>query len=107
MRSTVHVDILVPLADNDGRPFPHAAFQTFENFLAILVGGFTRRGDVDGAWRSPKSGELLRDRSRAYAITLDAAVAKEQIPRIDSFIRRYFRQEAAFLELIPTRATQF
>jgi hypothetical protein len=107
MRSTVHVDILVPLADNDGRPFPDTAFHTFENFLAYLVGGFTYRGDVDGAWRSPTSGELIRDRSRSYAVTLDATTAKEQIPRIDGFIRRYFRQEAAFLELIPTRATQF
>lgn len=43
MRSTVHVDILVPLADNDGRPFPHTAFHTFEHFLGVLVGGFTGR----------------------------------------------------------------
>ncbi len=107
MRPTVHVDILVPLADNDGRPFPHAAFHTFEHFLGVLAGGFTRRGDVVGAWRSPTSGELMRDQSRSCAITLDAATAEEQIHRIDSFIRRYFRQEAAFLELTPTRATAF
>jgi hypothetical protein len=107
MQSTVHVDILVPLADNDGRPFPHTAFHTFEHFLGVLVGGFTNHGDVVGAWRSPTSGELMRDRSRSYAITLDADTAEEQIQRIDGFIRRYFRQEAAFLELTPTRATAF
>ena len=107
MRSTVHVDILVPLADNDGRPFPHAAFHAFEIFLATLVGGFTRRGDVNGAWRSPMSGELMRDQSRSYSVTLDAETALAQIPKIDSYIRRFFRQEAVFLELIPTRASMF
>jgi hypothetical protein len=107
MRSTVHVDILVPLSDNDGRPFPHAVFHAFEIFLANLASGFTRHGDVDGAWRSPMSGELMRDRSRSYSITLDAEIALAQIPQIDSYIRRFFRQEAAFLELIPTRASMF
>lgn len=107
MRPTVHVDILVPVADNDGRPFAHAAFHSFEMFLATLVGGFTRRGDVDGAWRSPTSGELMRDRSVLYSVTLDAETALAHIPKIDSYIRRFFRQEAAFLELIPTRASRF
>ena len=107
MRSTVHVDILVPLADNDGEPFPASAFSTLEHFLTILCGGFTRRGDVEGVWRSPQTGAVMRDRSRSYVVTLPAEEADEQITRIESFIRRYFRQEAAFLELIPTRATVF
>jgi len=107
MRSTVHVDILVPLADNDGDPFPASAFNTLEHFLTILCGGFTRRGDVEGVWRSPDTGAVMRDRSRSYVVTLPAEDADEQITRIESFIRRYFRQEAAFLELTPTRATVF
>ena len=107
MRTTMRVDILVPLADNDGRPFPHAAFHTFENFLATLCGGFTRRGDVEGAWRSPETGTLMRDRSRSYVVTLAAETADEQITKVEDFICRYFRQEAAFLELTQTRATVF
>lgn len=107
MRPTMHVDILVPLADNDGRPFPHTAFHTFEHFLATLCGGYTRRGDVEGAWQSPETGTVMRDRSRSYVVTLPAEEADEQIDKIEVFIRRHFRQEAAFLELIPTRATAF
>ena len=103
----MHVDILVPLADNDGRPFPPFAFETLEHFLTTLCGGYTRRGDVEGAWRSPETGDVMRDRSRSYVVTLAAEEADEQIARIESFIRRYFRQEAVFLELIPTRATAF
>lgn len=107
MRTTTRVDILVPIADNDGRPFPHTAFHTFEHFLATLCGGFTRRGDVEGAWRSPETGEIMRDRSRSYVITLAAEEAEEQIAKIESFICRYFRQQAAFLELTQTQATVF
>jgi hypothetical protein len=107
MRTTTRVDILVPLADNDGRPFPPTAFHTFENSLATLCGGFTRRGDVEGAWRSPDTGEIMRDRSRSYVITLAAEQAEEQIAKIESFICRYFRQQAAFLELTQTQATVF
>jgi len=107
MRPTVHVDILVPLADNDGRSFDPAHFAAFEAFLAGISGGFTDRGFVDGAWMSPMSGTLVRDRSRSYSITLDAASAVAQIQQLDSYIRQFFRQEAAFLELIPTRATTF
>lgn len=107
MRTTTRVDILVPLADNDGRPFLPTAFHTFENFLATLCGGFTRRGDVEGAWRSPDTGEIMRDRSRSYVITLAAEGADEQIAKIERFICRYFRQQAAFLELTQTQATVF
>ena len=107
MRSTMHVDILVPLADNDGDPFPPHAFDTLEHFLTTLCGGFTRRGDVEGAWRSPETGTVMRDRSRSYVVTLPVEEADEQIARIESFIRRFFRQEAAYLELTPTQATVF
>jgi hypothetical protein len=107
MRTTTRVDILVPLADNDGRPFPQSSFDTFEHFLTTLCGGFTRRGNVEGAWRSPETGVVMRDRSRSYAITLPVEQTAAQIARIESFIRRFFRQEAAFLELTSTRATVF
>lgn len=103
----MHVDILVPLADNDGDPFSPHAFDTLEHFLTTLCGGFTRRGDVEGAWRSPETGTVMRDRSRSYVVTLPVEEADEQIARIESFIRRFFRQEAAYLELTPTQATVF
>jgi hypothetical protein len=107
MRHTTHVDILVPLADNEGRRFPQSSFDTLEHFLTTLCDGFTRRGDVEGAWRSPDTGIVMRDRSRSYVVTLPVEETEEQIARIESFIRRFFRQEAAFLELTPTRATVF
>lgn len=103
----MHVEILVPLVDNGGRPFPDTAFEGFEQFLTHRCGGFTYRGDVEGAWRSPETGLIHRERSRSYVVTLPAEEADEQIAQIESFILARFRQEAAFLELMPARATVF
>lgn len=106
MRKTVHIDLLIPLTDNEQRPFPDGLFSVFEDLLLSVAGGYTRRGDVDGAWRSP-SGQTLRDASRLYSLTLDADSAAEVVRQIDAHIRRAFRQEAAFVEVIPTEASGF
>jgi hypothetical protein len=103
----MHVEILVPIADNDGRPFPDTAFEAFEQFLTHRCGGFTYRGDVEGAWRSPETGLVQREKNRSYVVTLPAEEADELIVAIESFILTRFRQEAAFLELMPARATVF
>jgi len=106
MRDTLHVDVLVPLLDNQGNAFPESAFGVFERVLLDLAGGFTRRSDVEGAWRAP-DGTIMRDVSRSYVVTLDARDADQRIEHIDRFIREYFQQHAAFLELTPTKATVF
>lgn len=102
----MQVDVLVPVRDNDGVPFTDTDFAAFEDFLLDLAGGFTRRGDVDGAWRSP-AGVVMRDRSRAYALTLPQDAATQRMARLDAYIRSHFRQEAAFVEQTPTLATAF
>jgi len=106
MRPTVHLDLLVPLRDNDGVPFTDADFERFEDYLLSLAGGFTRRADVEGVWRSP-AGAVMRDRSRAYALTLPKHVADLQMSLLTVYIREQFRQEAAFVEQTPTRASAF
>lgn len=106
MRNTVHLDVLVPLGGNDGHPFPASAFDQLEAFLLGLTGGFTRRGDVEGAWKSPE-GRVYRDVSRAYALSLPEAEAERIAGSLDVYIRKHFGQEAAYLELVPTRATVF
>ncbi|HKO58893.1 MAG TPA: hypothetical protein VJ276_23705 [Thermoanaerobaculia bacterium] len=106
MRQTVHLDILVPLADNEGRSFPLGLFEYFEALLLDVAGGFTRRGDVEGMWRSP-DGHVFRDHSRAYALTLLENDTDNTVAAVDSFIRDQFHQEDTFLELVPTRAASF
>ena len=106
MRSTVHLDLLVPIRDNDGVPFTDADFDVFEDYLLRTVGGFTRRGDVEGAWRSPE-GVTMRDHSRAYTLTLPEEHAAIQMLLVSDYIKSHFRQEAAFVEQIPTLAAEF
>jgi|GEM_PF-1117837 len=106
MRPTVHLDLLVPLRDNDGVLFTDADFERFEEYLLSTAGGFTRRADVEGVWRSP-DGVVMRDRSRAYALTLPKEVADLQMSLLTVYIRKQFRQEAAFVEQTFTLASAF
>jgi len=49
----------------------------------------------------------MRDRSRAYALTLPKHVADLQMSLLTVYIRKQFRQEAAFVEQTPTLASAF
>jgi hypothetical protein len=102
----LHVDVLVPLANNDGQQFQPLDFLLFESFLLDVASGFTRRGIVDGAWRSPE-GEVFYDQSRAYSVSVPTSDAENAVRKIDTYIRTNFDQQAAFVELLPTRAIAF
>jgi hypothetical protein len=106
MRDTTRLELLLPLADNDTVPFSDAAFAAFEDFLVQLAGGFTRRGDVEGAWRAP-DGRVMRDRSRSYAVTVPEHLTDRVASSIDHYVRRQFRQQATFVETLPARAVAF
>lgn len=106
MRPTTRLELLIPLADNDGVPFPDTSFADFEDFLVTTAGGFTRRGDVEGAWKSP-DGHVMRDRSRSYVVTVPENLTDRAASSIDQYVRRQFRQQAAFVETLPARAVAF
>ena len=106
MRPTTRLELLIPLVDNDGVPFADPAFADFEDFLITAAGGFTRRGDVEGAWRSP-DGRVMRDRSRSYVVTVPEDITDRAASSIDQYVRRQFRQQAAFVETLPARAVAF
>lgn len=106
VRDTTRLELLVPLADNDGVPFSDSAFASFEDFLVDTAGGFTRRGDVEGAWRAP-DGQVMRDRSRSYVVTVPEHLTDRVASAIDHYVRRQFRQQAAFVETLPARAVAF
>jgi hypothetical protein len=56
------VQILLPLRDNDDRPFPRAAFDRVNEELTDRFGGVTAylRSPASGAWRE-EGGEVARD----------------------------------------------
>lgn len=104
MRPTTHVDLLLPVRDNDGQPFSPAEVAAFETQLLTLAGGFTRKGEVAGVWRD-SAGRVYRDRSRLYSLTVPRSAAASIARAIDRTVRSAFRQEASFVELLPTLAT--
>ncbi len=106
MRSTQRLDFLVPVSGNDDQPFSEASFAAFEDLLVNVAGGFTRRGDVTGAWRSP-SGQLFRDRSRSYSVTVPADRAEAVASTLHRVITDQFRQEAVLIEATPTLSAAF
>jgi hypothetical protein len=106
LRETVSLDLLVPLADNEGTPFTEAQFVRFERHVAGLTGGVTRLGDVEGIWLSP-TGEFQREKSRAYVTSVPETDATRIALELDSLIRSSFGQLAAFIQVTPTRATVF
>jgi hypothetical protein len=106
MRPTTHVDLLLPVRDNDGQLFSPAEIAAFETQLLALAGGFTRKGEVAGVWRDG-AGRVYRDRSRLYSLTVPRHAAASIARAIDRAVRSAFRQEASFVELLPTLATAF
>lgn len=106
MRPTTHVDLLLPVRDNDGQHFSPAEIAAFETQLLTLAGGFTRKGEVAGVWRD-SAGRVYRDRSRLYSLTVPRSAAASIARAIDRAVRSAFRQEASFVELLPTLATAF
>jgi hypothetical protein len=59
--------VLLPKRDNLGRPFDREDYATFHGRLIRRFGGWTRKGQAEGAWLSP-SGELFSDEHWVYEV---------------------------------------
>lgn len=95
------VEILLPLYDNDGRPFGAEEFDRVSEELAGRFGGVTafRRAPGEGVWRA--GGEESRDRVVVFEVMtgeLDRAWWRGYRAELE----RRFRQEK-----IVARATAF
>ena len=86
------VQILLPLADNEGRRFPPEAFDALRRELTERFGGATvfSRSPAEGTWR--EGGEISRDDIvvvEAMCETLDEGWWRERRRALE----REFRQE--------------
>ena len=63
----VVTQVLLPKRDNLGRPFGRDRFRAFHARLLQRFGGWTRKGQAEGAWLSP-SGELFTDEHWVYEV---------------------------------------
>jgi hypothetical protein len=59
--------VLVPKRDNLGHPVPRRAYGAFHARIIRRYGGWTRKGQAEGAWLSP-SGHLYTDEHWVYEV---------------------------------------
>ena len=67
----IETTFLVPIANNDGRPFTDPDFVQLENLLLGTFDAWTRLASVQGAWRG-EAGVVYHDSSRQYAVALSS-----------------------------------
>jgi hypothetical protein len=59
--------VLLPLRDNLGRSFGREQYRAFHEWLIRRFGGWTRKGEAEGAWLGP-SGEIFVDQHWIYEV---------------------------------------
>ncbi len=93
MKRTV---FLIPLEDNDGRPFDAKLFRQTQKELLQKYGGF-QVDRVEGQWLGD-DGNIYRDKSLRYIICME----EDQVGELKEWlkeIRDRFRQMALWLEV--------
>jgi hypothetical protein len=87
--------VLLPKRDNLGRPFDRKTYDAFHLRMIRRFGGWTRKGQAEGAWLSP-SGQLFTDQHWVYEIGQahsDVRFWQAEKERL----RREFGQEAIWI----------
>jgi hypothetical protein len=87
---------LMPVTDNDGRPYAAAEWEALESRL-LAFGGFSLAVDVTGVWQA--QGRVYRDLSRQYTVAL---TSWQQLPawlEVVLWARSAFRQLAVYIEV--------
>ena len=95
------IEVLLPLADNEGRAFGAGEFNRVRDELAARFGGVTafRRAPGEGVWA--EGGEVSRDEVVIFEVMADA-LDRAWWAAYRGELERRFRQEK-----IVVRATKF
>ena len=90
----VDVQILIPVAGNDGMPFADAHFAIFEERARADFGGCSLLpGTVFGSWRNA-DGAVFHDESRLYSVFLVSLTDGGKLGDLVEFAKGHFAQEA-------------
>lgn len=100
----VRLTVLVPLRDNEHRPFPPEYFLAFQQFLMRRAVGLQEYGLVFGRW-ADAAGDVLHDDCTPFVVTCDSVVAARLQSDLDLLIRTLFEQQRAYVEAVDVRVT--
>ena len=95
------VQILVPLSDNDGKPFPRAWLDALRAELTERFGGVTAhlRAPAAGAWKDDE-GDLARD-DVVIVEVMDEELDRAWWSAFGKRLAEQFRQEEMMVRAIP------
>lgn len=93
------VQILIPVADNDGNSFSPSHFGAFEAKASELFGGITRNpGTAQGSWVD--EGTTYHDDSRVYAVAVKTLADGAKVAELVEFAKLHFKQLAIFIRYL-------
>jgi hypothetical protein len=95
------LQILLPLRDNEGRPFPRADFARVRAELLERFGGVTAylQAPAQGIWKDEAEGEVERDEIVVLEVMVDA-LQRDWWRRYCEDLRRRFRQDELVVRAI-------
>ena len=95
------VQILLPMRDNDGRPFGDDAHGRTRRELLDRFGGVTayQRAPAEGLWKTD-DGEVARDEVVIFEVMVDE-VEREWWRRYRETLQARFRQDVIVIRAIP------
>jgi hypothetical protein len=94
------VQMLIPLADNDGETFPAAHHAVFEEAIVDSFGGFTRlEATAAGSWRNA-DGVIMTDVTRIYAVAVVSITDGDKLGALVRFAKAFYLQEALFIRYL-------
>ncbi len=94
------VQMLIPLADNDGETFDAGHHAAFEIAIIDSFGGFTLYpASAVGGWRNA-AGVTFADATRIYGIAIVSIVDGDKIGALARFAKAFYMQEAIFIRYL-------
>jgi hypothetical protein len=94
----IPASIIIPIADNEGKPFADGQFVAFEDHLLGLADGLTRRDNVMGQWRAD-DGVVYRDVSYEYEVSMGSWRDIGAFLAVADRAREEFRQLAVYVRI--------
>lgn len=93
------VQILIPLADNDGEIFTTEHHASWEAAAVDMFGGFTHYpSPAVGGWLD--AGEVCKDATRIYGLAVASLVDGEKVGALVRFTKAFYDQKAIFIRYL-------
>jgi hypothetical protein len=94
------VQVLIPLADNDGETFTAAHHAAFEEAIVDAFGGFSLLPSTAvGGWKND-AGVMFSDVTRVYAIAVVSLTHGDKLGGLVRFAKAFYMQEAIFIRYL-------